>query len=170
MSNLIRDLLELAKISRTGMKREATDLSSIARAIAAELQRDDPARCVDFALMSGVVAQCDAGLLRTALQNLIGNAWKYTGRHASARIEFGRNDTAGQAVYYVRDDGAGFDMSNAVKLFSAFQRFHSDSEFEGTGVGLATVQRIIHRHGGRIWAESTPERGATFYFTLGSLN
>jgi PAS domain S-box-containing protein len=169
MSSLISDLLDLAKISRTGMKREATDLSSIARTIAAELQRDAPARRVDFALMPGVVAQCDAGLLRTVLQNLIGNAWKYTGRHASARIEFGRTDTAGQAVYYVRDDGAGFDMSKAAKLFSAFQRFHSDSEFEGTGVGLATVQRIIHRHGGKIWAESTPERGATFYFTLDSM-
>jgi PAS domain S-box-containing protein len=169
MSNLIRDLLDLAKISRTGMKRESTDLSSIARTIAAELQRADPTRCVDFALMPGVIAQCDSGLLRTALQNLIGNAWKYSGKHPSARIEFGRTDTAGQAVYYVRDDGAGFDMSEAVKLFSAFQRFHSDSEFEGTGVGLATVQRIIHRHGGTIWAESAPERGATFYFTLDSV-
>ncbi|MFN2425120.1 MAG: PAS domain S-box protein, partial [Candidatus Binatia bacterium] len=168
MANLIRDLLELAKIPRTSMKRRPIDLSSIATSIASELQREDPARCVQFTTMPGIIAQCDAGLMRTALQNLLGNAWKYTGRHRSAHIEFGTTDTGGQAVYYVRDDGAGFDMANAVKLFSAFQRLHSESEFEGTGVGLATVQRIIHRHGGTIWAEAAPERGATFYFTLES--
>ena len=115
-----------------------------------------------------IAVRGDARLLRLALENLLANAWKYTGKNATARIEFGTVERDGCTAYFVRDDGAGFDMRQAEKLFGAFQRLHSESEFEGTGVGLATVKRIVHRHEGEFWAEAAVERGATFYFTLGA--
>ena len=114
------------------------------------------------------MAYGDVPLLRVALENLLRNAWKFTSRHATARIEFGRKPEEGEVVYFVRDDGAGFDMAYSEKLFAAFQRLHREREFPGTGIGLATVQRIIHRHGGRVWAEGAVEQGATFFFTLPS--
>lgn len=144
------------------------DLSELAQAIAADLQNDEPRRHVEFVIAPGLVAHGDVRLLRDALQNLMGNAWKYTSKHATARIEVGALAGEYPAVYFVRDDGAGFEMTAAAKLFGPFQRLHSRAEFEGAGVGLATVQRIIRRHGGRIWAEAAPERGATFFFTVPS--
>jgi len=134
--------------------------------IAAELQRTRPDRQVEFVIAPGLAATGDPRLLEVALQNLIGNAWKFTGKRDRARIEVGAEDRDGKPVYFVRDDGAGFDMAHASKLFQPFQRLHGAMEFEGTGIGLATVQRIIQRHGGRIWAEAAPAMGATFYFTL----
>ncbi len=166
MGRLIDDLLNLSRLSRAIVQREKVSLSDLANSAADDLRRSDPGRDVAFAIADGLVAEGDGALLRVALDNLLGNAWKYTRNHPSARIQFGSLVQNGGAVYYVRDDGAGFDMAHADKLFSAFQRLHSSKEFEGTGIGLATVARIIHRHGGRIWAEGAVERGATFYFTL----
>ncbi|MFI5394164.1 MAG: PAS domain S-box protein [Candidatus Binatia bacterium] len=167
MDQLINDLLVLSRITRSDMHRQAVDLSALARTIAAELRKTQPERQVEFVIADGVVVQGDAGLLRAALENLLGNAWKYTGKHATAHIEFGTCKRDGQPVYLVRDDGAGFDMAYVDRLFGAFQRLHATDEFEGTGIGLATVQRIIHRHAGRVWAEGAVDQGATFYFTLG---
>ena len=166
MAELIEDILKLSRITRREMCREVVDLSALARGIAAELGQREPERQVEFVIEEGVVMHGDAGLLRVALENLLGNAWKFTARHPRARIEFGVTQQDGEAAYFVRDDGAGFDMVYADRLFGAFQRLHSATEFEGTGIGLATVQRIIHRHGGRVWAEGEVEQGATFYFTL----
>ena len=125
------------------------------------------ARQVEHNIVDGICARGDGGLMRIVLTNLLGNAWKYSSKQAVAHIEFGNTTIKKETVFYIRDNGAGFDMSHAAKLFAPFQRLHRDSEFEGTGIGLATVQRIISRHGGRIWAEAEPEAGATFYFTLG---
>ena len=165
MGELINDLLELSRVAQIAMHWEQVNLSALARGIAAELRTTQPDRQVQLIIADGVVVRGDAGLLRVLLQNLLSNAWKYTGKHATARIEFGVQHN-GETVYFVRDDGAGFDMTYAAKLFGAFQRLHSEREFEGTGIGLATVERIIQRHGGRIWAEGAVEQGATFYFTL----
>ena len=121
---------------------------------------------MEFVIDEGLVASGDARLLRVVLENLLGNAWKFTAKHPRARIEFGATRQDGQAAYFIRDDGAGFDMAYADKLFTVFQRLHSEKEFDGLGIGLATVQRIIHRHGGRVWAEGAVEQGAAFYFTL----
>jgi light-regulated signal transduction histidine kinase (bacteriophytochrome) len=144
------------------------DLSAIARSVAADLRALEPQRAVEFVIQDGVIAHGDARLLQAVLENLLGNAWKYTSRHPHARIEFGSEQRAdGARVYYVRDDGAGFDMAHAGKLFGAFQRLHTAAEFSGTGVGLSIVQRIVHRHGGEVWAEGAPEAGATFRFVLG---
>jgi light-regulated signal transduction histidine kinase (bacteriophytochrome) len=145
---------------------ERVNLSGIARRLAAEMQARDPERSAEFVIADGVTAWGDPELLRAAMQNLIENAWKYTRKHATARIEFGEVSRAEGPVYFVRDDGAGFDMDRGGKLFSPFQRLHESKEFEGTGIGLATVDRIVRRHGGRIWAESAVERGAAFFFTL----
>jgi len=173
MGQLIADLLALARISRVEMNRRLVNLSAIAAYVLEELRNRDSHRAVDIEVQPSLAATVDEGLLRVVLTNLLGNAWKFTGNSATASIAFGAAPGAGESgdhgtpVYFVRDNGAGFDMANAHKLFAPFQRFHTDEEFEGTGIGLATVQRIIRRHGGRIWAESQPGLGATFYFTLG---
>jgi light-regulated signal transduction histidine kinase (bacteriophytochrome) len=166
MGHLIDDLLNLSRLSRSELQRERVDLSALAQQIVAELQRREPERSVTFVSAEGAEAHGDARLLRLVLENLLDNAWKFTAKHPHARIEFGMTGQNGRPVYHVRDDGAGFDQAYADKLFGAFQRLHSAAEFEGNGIGLATVQRIIFRHGGRVWAEGEVERGATFYFTL----
>jgi len=167
MAQLIDDLLMLSRMSREEVQREMVDLSALARSIVAELTDADAQRRVEACVSEGVSATGDPRLLRVVLENLLRNAWKFTGKHDSARIEFGVSQSNGKPVYFVRDDGAGFDMAYMDKLFGAFQRLHAATEFEGTGIGLATVQRIIHRHGGRVWAEAEVGKGATFHFTLG---
>ena len=171
MAQLIDDLLQLSRITRSQMRREPVDLSALAQAVVSEHRQAEPERLVEVVIQEGVEAYGDSRLLRVALENLIGNAWKYTSRHPSARIEFGaRNQDDGRLTYFVADDGAGFDLNYAEKLFGAFQRLHAQSQFKGTGIGLVTVKRIINRHGGRVWADAAVERGATFYFTLSSSN
>jgi PAS domain S-box-containing protein len=165
MDNLIEDLLKLSRVGRSQMQVSAVDLSMLAETIAADLQKAEPERHVKFIAAPGMHARGDERLLRVALNNLLGNAWKFTSKNPAARVEFGETTTEPPA-YYIRDNGAGFDMNYAAKLFGVFQRLHNTSEFPGTGVGLATVQRIINRHGGTAWAEGTINKGATFYFTL----
>lgn len=166
MNELIDALRGLSQASSATIHPNMVDLSDIASEIATALHEGNPERQVTFAIADGVAAEADRPLIRSALENLLNNAWKYTRRKETARIEFGiiEND---QRVYFVKDNGAGFDMRYVSKLFTPFQRLHHQEEFEGTGVGLATVQRIVHRHGGNIWAEGKVEEGATFYFTLG---
>ena len=166
MAQLIDDLLNLSRVTRAQMRMGSVDLSALAEDIATELRKSDPSRRVEFAIAPALVVHADPGLLGVVLENLLGNAWKFTGKRLVARIELGVTPHNGRPTYFVRDNGAGFDMTYADKLFGAFQRLHGSGEFEGTGIGLATVQRIIHRHGGRIWAEAAPDHGATFYFTL----
>jgi light-regulated signal transduction histidine kinase (bacteriophytochrome) len=166
MGQLIDDLLSLSQVTRSELKRVRTDLSAIAEAVVQELRAEYPERVAHVSIHPGMQCLADPALMRIALQNLIGNAWKFTSKQAQASIEFGALIQRNKTVYYVRDDGAGFDMGHAGKLFGAFQRLHSPREFEGTGVGLATVSRIIDRHGGTVWAESSLGKGATFYFTL----
>ena len=166
MARLIDDLLNLARVTREGMRQERVDLSALARSISADLKKTQPNRKVTFAIADGVVVNGDTHLLRVALENLLGNAWKFTSKRPRTKIEFGVARQNGTSAYFVRDDGAGFDMTYAGKLFGAFQRLHSNQEFEGTGIGLATVKRVIRRHGGHVWAESAMGKGATFYFTL----
>jgi hypothetical protein len=167
MNQLIEDLLKLSRITRTEVRKETADLTRMAREIAADLQAGAPDRRAEFAIEEDLRANGDPRLLRVALENLLSNAWKYTARKAQARIEVGHTrEGEDEAAYYVRDDGAGFDMAYAGKLFGAFQRLHAESEFAGTGIGLATVARIVHKHGGRIWAEAAAGQGATFFFTL----
>jgi PAS domain S-box-containing protein len=166
MSQLIDDMLMLATVTRSEIRRGPVDLSALARSIASELQAQDPGRRVEFVIAPELVAQTDAHLMRIALENLLGNAWKFTGKQAAARIEFGQTSHEGAPAYFVRDNGVGFDMAHAQKLFGVFQRLHDTAEFPGTGIGLATVHRIIRRQGGRVWAESARGQGATFYFTL----
>ena len=168
MGQLIDDMLKMARVTRSEIRMEAVDLSALVRRISDELQRGEPGRQVEWVIAPGLGAHGDPGLLRAALENLLGNAWKFTGKKERARIEFGFADDDGNRVFFVRDDGVGFDMTYADKLFGVFQRLHDMSEYPGTGVGLATVQRIIHRHGGRVWAEGDVGQGATFYFTLGN--
>jgi signal transduction histidine kinase len=166
MSVLIDDLLNMSRVTRSEMQKEKLNLSAMAGTIAAELQKSEPNRPVQFVIEEDLFTTGDLRLLRVVMDNLLGNAWKYTSQHDRARIEFGRFQDNGRAGYFVRDDGAGFDPRYAARLFGAFQRLHANSEFSGTGVGLATVQRIIHRHGGEVWAEAAVEKGATFFFTL----
>ena len=170
MQALIDALLELSGISRKELERQLVDLSALATdIIASERQRGSPARQMEVVIADGVTAYGDARLLRDVLQNLLGNALKFTSRCDSARIEFGVKPAAdGSAIYFVRDNGAGFDMANVNKLFGPFQRLHDFEEYPGTGIGLATVKRIIQRHGGRVWAEGAAGKGATVYFTLPS--
>jgi PAS domain S-box-containing protein len=172
MGHLIDDMITLSRVTRADMRRETIDLGALAAEVIAELQRSEPERPVDWHIESALVAQGDAGLLRVVLVNLLGNAWKFTGKTANAKIEFGANsvpdadNAEGMTEFFVRDNGAGYDMAYADKLFGAFQRLHLSNDFAGTGIGLATVQRIIHRHGGRVWAEGVVGKGATFYFSL----
>lgn len=168
MARLIDALLNLSRVVRQEIRLETVDLSAMAREIASELQEAQPRRPVDFSAAPGLTAKADPLLLRNALGNLLSNAWKFTSGHPRARVEFGAVSDRGRPAYFVRDDGAGFDPSLAVKLFTPFQRLHGLNEFPGTGIGLATAVRIIRRHGGRIWAEGAVEQGATFYFTLQS--
>jgi DNA-binding response OmpR family regulator len=165
MARLIDDLLALSRVTRGEVERDDADLSSIARSVTSRITRANPERAVEFVIPGELVANCDPRLLTIVFENLIGNAWKFTGKRADARIEIGVMPGAPR-TYFVRDNGAGFDMAYAGKLFGVFQRLHSAAEFEGTGIGLVTVQRIIRRHGGRIWAEGEIDRGATFFFTL----
>lgn len=166
MGNLIDDLLALSRVTRQELHMETVDLSALAAEIVQDLQQTDRERHVDIAISPTPVIRGDARLLRIMLENLLGNAWKFTSQTPQARIEFGTLPDSEQKVYFVRDNGAGFDMTYASKLFGAFQRLHSASDFPGTGIGLATVQRIINRHRGRVWAESEVGRGSMFSFTL----
>jgi signal transduction histidine kinase len=164
---LIGDLLQLSRVNRSEMQIQSVDLSQLAHAVATELQQAEPARSATFVIAEAVIARGDARLLRGLLDNLFANAWKFTSKHPTARIEFGVTERERERVYFVRDDGAGFDPRFMDQLFHPFKRLHGAGEFPGTGIGLATVQRIAYRHGGSIWAEGAVEAGATFYFTLG---
>jgi PAS domain S-box-containing protein len=166
MGQLIDDMLKMARLTRSELRMEPVDLSALAQRIAEELQKTEPQRRIDWVIAPGLAVEGDSGLLRAALENLLANAWKFTGKKESARIEFGLMDDTGKRVFFVRDDGAGFDMAYADKLFGVFQRLHDASEYAGTGIGLATVERIIRRHGGQVWGEGAVAEGATFYFTL----
>jgi PAS domain S-box-containing protein len=167
LGELIDDLLELALISRTELNKQQVDLTLMAREVMASIQGSQPERDAVFLVEENVTAQADLFLARILLENLLGNAWKYTGKTASARIEFGRTEHNGETAYFVRDNGVGFDMTYADKLFKPFQRLHHRDDFEGSGIGLSIVQRIVSRHGGRVWAEGQPGAGTTFYFTFG---
>jgi two-component system, NtrC family, sensor kinase len=173
MDVLIGNLLSLSRVTRSEFERQSVDLTKLARTMADRLQHSHPERKAEFVVAEGLVAEGDRALLSILMDNLLGNAWKYTGKRSHARIEVGATADAGQQAFFVRDNGAGFDMAYANKLFGVFQRLHSTREFEGTGIGLATVQRIVRRHGGKVWAEGKVEEGATFYFALsegGGLN
>jgi light-regulated signal transduction histidine kinase (bacteriophytochrome) len=165
MSELIDDLLNLSRISRLPLSRSAVDLSALAREIIADLQQHHPHR-VQWTVAEGLRANADPRLVKIVLENLLGNAVKFTAKRSGARAELGQADIDGTTAFFVRDNGAGFDEAYAAKLFSPFQRLHAEKEFPGTGIGLATVQRVVRRHGGRAWANGTVDGGATFYFTL----
>ena len=169
MSELLEALLKLVSLARGAARRVDVDLSAAAESIAAALRRDDPARQAEFVIQSGLKASGDPELLGQLLENLLGNAWKFTSHHPRARIEFGSRLHEGKPAYFVRDDGAGFDPLRAGKLFAPFQRLHGEAEFPGVGAGLAIVQRIARLHGGRVAAEGDVEKGATFFFTLRTL-
>lgn len=166
MGALIDALLSLAQVTRTELNPELVDLSAVARTAAAQLAARDPERKVDVVVQEGLRAAVDPQLARALIENLLGNAWKFTSKVASARIEIGIGESRGTRAFFVRDNGAGFDMAYADKLFSPFQRLHTPTEFPGTGIGLATVQRIVHRHGGQVWAEGSVDQGATFFLVL----
>ncbi len=167
MLQLIDDVLHLSRLSRAELRDQELDLSAIVGMILDRFVEAEPERSVEVKIRPGVIAIGDAQLIRIALHNLLENAWKFTSKQPEARIEFGVTNIAGEPTFFVRDNGAGFDMSYVERLFGPFQRLHLTSEFPGTGIGLATVQRIIHRHGGRVWAEGTVGQGATFHFTIG---
>jgi signal transduction histidine kinase len=166
MGELIEALLRLSRLLHTEFKIEAVDLSALAHSVAATLKVDDSQRQVSFDITPRLVVRGDKAQLANLLENLLGNAWKFTSKHADAHIELGITERDGKPVYFVRDNGAGFDMAHAANLFRPFHRLHNDSEYQGHGVGLATVQRIVQRHGGHVRAEGEIEKGATFYFTL----
>jgi len=167
MSQLIDDVLHLSRVTRADLRDQEVDLSSIAALILTRLQESEPERKVDVKVRPGVLVTGDSQLLKIAMGNLLENAWKFTAKEPESRIEFGMMQAGGEATYFVRDNGAGFDMTYTDRLFGPFQRLHPQGEFPGNGIGLATVQRIIHRHGGRVWAEGLVGQGATFYFTMG---
>jgi len=166
MTQLIDDLLHLSRVGRREMRIQECNLSDLVASIAHDQQKADPNRKVDFAITTGLCARGDERLLRIALENLLSNAWKFTSHTPNARIEFSSGNKDDQRTFFVRDNGAGFDMAYADKLFTPFQRLHASHEFPGSGIGLAIVQRIINRHSGRVWAEGTPGKGATFSFCL----
>jgi PAS domain S-box-containing protein len=169
MQKMLDALLALSRLTQSSLHREALDISAMAHDVANELIQRDSARAIAWCIEPGLLVQGDRLLLRTVLENLLGNAWKFTAPRAQASIVFGKLDAStppGETIYFVRDNGAGFDMARASQLFQVFRRLHADNEFPGTGIGLASVKRILHRHGGRIWAEGAPGRGATFYFTV----
>jgi light-regulated signal transduction histidine kinase (bacteriophytochrome) len=165
MDHLIDDLLKLSRVSRAELKPQGVDITSLTEGLAAELRESEPNREVEFVIKPNLQADGDERLLRVALDNLLRNAWKFTSKQPRAKIEVGMIREP-ESAFFVRDNGAGFDMVYATRLFGVFQRLHTANEFPGTGVGLATVQRIINRHGGRIWADAKLNQGATFYFTL----
>ena len=167
MSQLIDDVLHLSRVTRADLRDQEVDLSSIASLILTRLQESEPERKMDAKVRPGVLVTGDSQLLKIAMENLLENAWKFTAKEPESRIEFGMMQAGGEATYFVRDNGAGFDMTYTDRLFGPFQRLHPQGEFPGNGIGLATVQRIIHRHGGRVWAEGLVGQGATFYFTMG---
>jgi light-regulated signal transduction histidine kinase (bacteriophytochrome) len=167
MSDLLEALMKLVSLARADVRREDVDLSAAAEAVASELRRAEPGRAVEFAIQPGVRASGDPDLLAEVLENLLGNAWKFTSRHPRARIEFGATERDGGTAYFVRDDGAGFDPLHAGQLFKPLQRLHGEAEFPGVGAGLAVVKSIVRLHGGEVSAEGEVEKGATFFFTLG---
>jgi light-regulated signal transduction histidine kinase (bacteriophytochrome) len=166
MGLLIDDLLKLSRLTRGEMTIAPVDLTSIAKTVAAELQGMQPERRVVIRIAEGLLSRGDPNLVKVAMQNLMGNAWKFTAKRQDAVIEVGSRAVEGTTAFYVRDNGAGFDMAYANKLFDTFQRLHSEKEYPGTGIGLSIVQRVVHRHGGSVWAEGAPDKGATFWFTL----
>jgi light-regulated signal transduction histidine kinase (bacteriophytochrome) len=166
VSGMIDDLLSLARVSREQMKLEQVDLSAMAAAILHEFHSREPGREVKFAIGKGIAVCADPRLMHIVLDNLFGNAWKFTAKKIDARIELGSEERDGQTVYFVRDKGAGLDMKYAGKLFGTFPRLHSTGDFPGSGVGLAIVQRLIHRQGGKVWSEAEVNQGANFFFTL----
>jgi light-regulated signal transduction histidine kinase (bacteriophytochrome) len=166
MGELIDDLLQLSRVQRADLSKRPTDLSDLARAVAAQLGQIETARAVAFEVQDGLVADADCQLMKVVLENLLGNAWKFTGQTAQPMVWFGAEARQNGRVYFVRDNGVGFDMAYVTKLFRPFERLHPEAEFPGTGIGLATVRRIIDRHGGEVWAEGTVGLGATVYFTI----
>jgi light-regulated signal transduction histidine kinase (bacteriophytochrome) len=166
MAALIDDMLELFRVTSSELNISNVNLSTIAGNIIAELRQADRQRDVEIVIPQGIIAKADSNLMHVVLENLLGNAWKFTSKKQKARIELGTFEQHKEIIYYVCDNGAGFDMAFAHKLFGAFQRLHNAEDYPGDGIGLTSVQRIIHRHGGRVWAEGKPDEGATFYFTL----
>jgi light-regulated signal transduction histidine kinase (bacteriophytochrome) len=169
MGALIDALLSLSQVTRSELRPDRVDLGALVRTVAADYARAEPGRSVRVVVSEGLSANADPRLARTLIENLVANAWKFTSRAAAPRIEFGARDDDGGRTFFLRDNGAGFDMAHAARLFGAFQRLHTVGEFPGTGIGLATAQRIVQRHGGRIWAEGAVGEGATFFFTLPAL-
>jgi light-regulated signal transduction histidine kinase (bacteriophytochrome) len=168
MGHLIDDMLSLSRVSRVELGKEHVDLTAIATSLAVELQEREPGRQVEFVIQDGLAAQGDFRFLSIVLENLLSNAFKFTSNHPIARIEFGRKPMDGEDAYFVSDDGVGFDMTYSDQLFVPFQRLHTEAEFPGSGIGLATIRRVVARHGGRAWAHGELGRGATVYFTLGA--
>jgi signal transduction histidine kinase len=168
MSELIDDLLELSRVGRTAIHPETIDLTDLVRHVADGLVKSSPERDVRFVIQPDVMAEADVRMMRVVLENLLGNAWKFTARTPYAVIEFAAHDGNTGPVYVLSDNGAGFDMAGAATLFAPFQRLHSEEDYPGSGIGLATVRRIVERHGGQIWAESEPGNGARFFWTLGA--
>jgi light-regulated signal transduction histidine kinase (bacteriophytochrome) len=169
MGGLIDDLLRLSQVTRAKLKLKRVDLSGMAQAVAASLQGERSGRSVEWAIEGGMTITADAELMRILMQNLLQNAWKFTGKTEKAAIRVGTLERDGRKVCFVADNGVGFDMAYADRLFGAFQRLHHTEDFPGTGIGLAIVQRVIHRHNGEIWAQAKEGQGATFFFTIGDL-